>query len=127
MKCHKCHKHPFLPIHVALSWTHIPANEHKDHYKDHNKDHNKDNSVVQKNLSIHVPPQKEWSNMNRRSLALQYFPDRSPVEAVRSLRRMIAGCPQLVAALNDLGIDYKKKKNLTVRQARLIMEYLGDP
>ena len=40
--------------------------------------------------------------MNRRSLALQYFPDRSPVEAVRSLRRMIAGCPQLVAALNDL-------------------------
>ena len=65
--------------------------------------------------------------MTRRSLALQYFPDRSPVEAVRSLRRMIAGCPQLVAALNDLGIDYKKKKNLTVRQARLIMEYLGDP
>ena len=65
--------------------------------------------------------------MNRRSLALQYFPDRSPVEAVRSLRRMIAGCPQLVAALNDLGIDYKKKKNLTVRQACLIMEYPGDP
>ena len=123
MKCHKCHKRPFLSIHVPLSWTHIPANEHKEHYKGHNKDH----YVVQKNLSFHVPPQKEWSNMNRRSLALQYFPDRSPVEAVRSLRRMIAGCPQLVAALNDLGIDYKKKKNLTVRQARLIMEYLGDP
>ena len=68
MKCHKCHKHPFLSIHVPLSWTQIPANEHK-----------------------------------------------------------IAGCPQLVAALNDLGIDYKKKKNLTVRQARLIMEYLGAP
>ena len=123
MKWLKWQRYPFLSIHVALSWTHIPANEHKDHNKDHNKDH----YVVQKNLSFHVPPQKEWSNMNRRSLALQYFPDRSPVEAVRSLRRMIAGCPQLVAALNDLGIDYKKKKNLTVRQARLIMEYLGDP
>ena len=119
MKWLKWQRYPFLSIHVALSWTHIPANEHKDHNKDH--------YVVQKNLSIHVPPQKEWSNMNRRSLALQYFPDRSPVEAVRSLRRMIAGCPQLVAALNDLGIDYKKKKNLTVRQARLIMEYPGDP
>ena len=119
MKWLKWQRYPFLSIHVALSWTQIPANEHKDRYKDH--------YVVQKNLSFHVPPQKEWSNMNRRSLALQYFPDRSPVEAVRSLRRMIAGCPQLVAALNDLGIDYKKKKNLTVRQARLIMEYLGDP
>ena len=68
MKWLKWQRYPFLPIHVALSWTQIPANEHK-----------------------------------------------------------IAGCPQLVAALNDLGIDYKKKKNLTVRQARLIMEYLGDP
>ena len=65
--------------------------------------------------------------MNRRSLALQYFPDRSPVEAVRSLRRMIAGCPQLVAALNDLGIPCKKKKDLTLRQVRIIKEYLGDP
>ena len=51
MKCHKCHKHPFLSIHVALSRTQIPANEHKDHDKDH--------YVVQKHLSFHVPPQKE--------------------------------------------------------------------
>ena len=31
--------------------------------------------------------------MDRRTLAMQYFPDRDPVEAVRSLRRMIANCP----------------------------------
>ena len=64
--------------------------------------------------------------MDRRTLAMQYFPDRDPVEAVRSLRRMIANCPQLVAALDALG-EHWKKKQLTVRQVRLIKDYLGDP
>ena len=50
---------------------------------------------------------------------MQYFPDRDPVEAVRSLRRMIANCPQLVAALDALGEHWKKKQ--------LIKDYLGDP
>ena len=64
--------------------------------------------------------------MDRRTLAMQYFPDRDPVEAVRSLRRMIVNCPQLVAALDALG-EHWKKKQLTVRQVRLIKDYLGDP
>ena len=46
--------------------------------------------------------------MDRRTLAMQYFPDRDPVEAVRSPSRMIAHCPLLVAALNALG-EYRKK------------------
>ena len=65
--------------------------------------------------------------MKRRSLALQYFPDRKPVEALRSLRRWIDNCPDLVAALRELNIDYKNKRDLTIRQVRLIMYYLGDP
>lgn len=65
--------------------------------------------------------------MKRRDLATLYFPDKSPIEAVRSLRRWIANCPDLVAALNALGVESKKKKDLTVRQVRLIIEYLGDP
>ena len=65
--------------------------------------------------------------MKRRSLALQYFPDRKPVEAVRSLRRWIDNCPDLVAALRELNIDYNNKRDLTIRQVRLIMYYLGDP
>lgn len=65
--------------------------------------------------------------MKRRDLAIMYFPDKSPVEAVRSLRRWIDHCPALVAALDDTGLPHKKKQNLTVRQVRLIMEYIGDP
>ena len=65
--------------------------------------------------------------MKRRSLALQYFPDRKPVEAVRSLRRWIDNWPDLVTALRELNIDYKNKRDLTIRQVRLIMYYLGDP
>lgn len=65
--------------------------------------------------------------MKRIDLAIMYFPEKSPVEAVRSLRRWIDNCPALVAALDDTGLPYKRKQNLTVRQVRLIMEYLGDP
>ena len=56
-----------------------------------------------------------------------YFPDKSPVEAVRTLRRWIENCPALVAALNDISLSHKKKQILTARQVRIIMEYLGDP
>ena len=38
-----------------------------------------------------------------------------------------AHCPDLVAALEEIGQPYKKTKTLTARQVRLIMHYLGDP
>ena len=33
--------------------------------------------------------------MKRRDLALEYFPGKKPVEAVRNLRRWINNCPKL--------------------------------
>ena len=65
--------------------------------------------------------------MTRRALASMYFPKKTPIEAVRSLRRWIVNCPDLVAALEELGQPYKKTKILTARQVRLIMHYIGDP
>ena len=65
--------------------------------------------------------------MKRRDLALQYFPGKEPREAVRSLLGWIKNCPDLVAALDDLHIPYINKKELTTRQVRIILEYLGDP
>ena len=65
--------------------------------------------------------------MTRRELALLYFPDKTPIEAVRSLRRWIEGCPQLMSALDELSMPYKKCRILSARQVRIIMEYLGAP
>ena len=65
--------------------------------------------------------------MTRRALANMYFPEKSPIEAVRSLRTWIVNCPDLVAALEEIGLPYKKTKTLTARQVRLIMHYIGDP
>ena len=65
--------------------------------------------------------------MQRRDLALQYFPGKEPREAVRSLLGWIKNCRELVVALDDRHIPYLYKKELTARQVRLIMEYLGDP
>lgn len=70
---------------------------------------------------------KNHTNMTRRELALEYFPEKPPVEAVRNLRRWIARCPDLVGELNALHLPYLKSKNLTVRQVRIIKDYLGDP
>ena len=65
--------------------------------------------------------------MKRRELASMYFPGKSPREAVRSLLGWIHNCPDLVAALEALGLPYKNRRELTVRQVRIIMEFLGDP
>lgn len=65
--------------------------------------------------------------MKRRDLAQLYFPDRTPREAVRSLLGWIKNCPDLVSALDALGMPYRKMRELSVRQVRLIKEYLGDP
>ena len=65
--------------------------------------------------------------MKRRDLAIMYFPDKTPDQAVRNLRRWIENSPDLVAALKEIGMPRKHKKDLTARQVRIIMEYLGDP
>ena len=65
--------------------------------------------------------------MKRRDLATLYFPDSKPRIAVKALLRWIDNCPDLVSALDDLGMPYLKMRELSVRQVRLIMEYLGEP
>ena len=51
--------------------------------------------------------------MKRRDLAMKYFPESSSRAAVK--------------ALDELNIPYRHKINLTAKQVRTIMEYLGDP
>ena len=65
--------------------------------------------------------------MKRRDLAQQYFPESSPRAAIKGLLRWIDNCPELVAALEKLNIPFRHKINLTARQVRIIMYYLGDP
>lgn len=65
--------------------------------------------------------------MKRRDLALQYFPDKEPKEAVRSLHRWIINCPDLVHALAAADRQFQRRRELTVRQVRTILFYLGDP
>ena len=69
----------------------------------------------------------QFKKVKRRDLAKLYFPEMSDVEAVRSLRRWIEGCPKLMSALEELSMPFKKSRNLSARQVRIIMEYLGDP
>ena len=63
----------------------------------------------------------------RRSLACQYFPDAEPEQAVRRLTSWIRRCRPLYAELTRGGTPFDKRRNLTVREARLILEYLGEP
>ena len=65
--------------------------------------------------------------VKRRDLAMKYFPESSPRAAVKALLRWIDNCPDLIKALDELNIPYRHKINLTAKQVRIIMEYLGDP
>ena len=61
-------------------------------------------------------------------IAREYFPHASTNEnAVRNLRRAIRRCPDLDRALSKGSQNYWYSKTLTVRQVRLIYEYLGEP
>ena len=68
-----------------------------------------------------------YIKVKRRDLAKLYFPDSKPRIAVKALLRWIDNCPDLVAALEALNVPFHHKQNLTTRQVRLIMEYLGEP
>ena len=57
----------------------------------------------------------------------EVFPGKSDKSAVRKLHNWIMNCPDLVAALQTMGLPYAYTKDFTVGQVRLIMEYLGDP
>lgn len=63
----------------------------------------------------------------RRSLALMYFPQSAPRKAVRRLTEWIKRCRPLHERLTEDGRQFDHRRNLTIREVRLIFEYLGEP
>ena len=63
----------------------------------------------------------------RRILATMYFPDCEPQNAVRRLTGEIKRCTELYELLTAGGKNFDRKQILTVREVRLIEEFLGEP
>ena len=63
----------------------------------------------------------------RRILAMMYFPDCEPANAVRRLTSEIKRCVELYALLTANGKSFDRKQILTIREVKLIEEYLGEP
>ena len=66
------------------------------------------------------------TSYTRRSLAMLYFPDCEPRNAVRRLTGMIKRCTDLYEQLTRCS-SFDKRQNLTIRETRLIVDYLGLP
>ena len=67
-----------------------------------------------------------FKTMKRRDLALQYFPHLTPKAAVRKLTMWINGCKELKAELCKRR-DIARIQDFTVREVKLIKQYLDDP
>jgi hypothetical protein len=63
----------------------------------------------------------------RRILAMMYFPDSEPQNAVRRLTSEIKRCVELYELLTVKGKRFDNKQILTIREVKLIEEYLGEP
>ena len=63
----------------------------------------------------------------RRILAMMYFPDCEPANAVRRLTSEIKRCVELYELLTSKGKRFDKKQILTIREVKLIEEFLGEP
>ena len=71
-------------------------------------------------------PSQLLETMKRRELAQQYFPHLTPKAAVRKLTMWIDGCKELKAEL-DKRRDIARIQDFTVREVKLIKQYLDDP
>ena len=60
-------------------------------------------------------------------LAKMYFPECDTQNAVRRLTREIKRCRDLYEELTKRGKSFDRRQILTIREVRLIKEYLGDP
>lgn len=63
----------------------------------------------------------------RRILAMMYFSDCEPANAVRRLTSEIKRCVELYELLTTKGKRFDKKQILTIREVKLIEEFLGEP
>ena len=64
------------------------------------------------------------SSYTRRSLAMLYFPDCEPRNAVRRLTGRIERCTDLYEQQTRCS-SFNKRQNLTIRETHLIVDYLG--
>ena len=65
--------------------------------------------------------------MKRSELAMRYFPMKSESEARRMLSRWIYRCQDLVDEFKKISPYFYKKKELSKKEVKLIIQYLGDP
>ena len=65
--------------------------------------------------------------MKRTELAMMYFPMKSEAEARRMLSRWIYRCPELVDELKKISPTFYKRRELSKKEVKLIIQYLGDP
>ena len=66
------------------------------------------------------------SSYTRRSLVMLYFPDCESRNAVRRQTGMIMRCTDLYEQLTHCSL-FDKRQNLTIRETRLNVDYLGLP
>ena len=77
-------------------------------------------------LKPNSTPSQLLETMKRRELAQQYFPHLTPKAAVRKLTMWIDGCKELKAELCKRR-DIARIQDFTVREVKLIKQYLDDP
>jgi|GEM_PF-26128 len=80
-------------------------------------------SIMNKNMNTE---EKRQGIMSKTELALLYFPNVSPANALRSFMRLINSHPYLIGELKKT--NYKKHNHvLTPRQISCIIQHLGEP
>lgn len=69
---------------------------------------------------------KQKATYTRREIAMMYFPESKPVNAVRQLRRSICRCKPLSDEMN-MYVSSANRQRFTRREVKLIFKYLGEP
>lgn len=64
---------------------------------------------------------------SKRELAVLYFPEMKPEQAVRKLTGWVKLCRPLHEALTREDRRFERQRYLTAKEVRLIVEHLGEP
>lgn len=70
---------------------------------------------------------KYLASYTRRILAKMYFPECETQNAVRRLTSEIKRCTELYEELTKNGKSFDHRQILTIREVKLIKDFLGDP
>ena len=87
------------------------------------------NQLTDKHVELYniIRYMKLKATYTRRILAMMYFPDCEPQNAVRRLTSEIKRCVELYELLTAKGKRFDNKQILTIREVKLIEEHLGEP